>query len=202
MKVAPLALVAVGVAVLAAGCAALGAYVWADELPAFPVRSPPEYVIRPGDQLSVRVYGQDSISGTVRVRDDGCISLPMVGDQLAAGLRPKDVAELLRASLQTFIRKPTVVVALENRRASQISVVGQVTFPGVFEIERGRGVLDAIALAGGLTRFARDDRIFVVRSGTETWPAKRVRFRYRDLLDGEPHSVSFGLQDGDVVFVQ
>jgi polysaccharide export outer membrane protein len=202
VSITHLPLLVLAATVLGSGCASPGNYVWAYELPTNLVQPEQEYIIHPGDQLNIRVYGQDSISGTVRVREDGRFSLPMVGDQMAAGHRPKDLAELLRASLKTFIRSPVVVVALEEQHAAQVSVVGRVNSPGVFEIERGHGVLRAIAQAGGLTRSAEENRVFVVRPGSEQGSALRIRFRFRDLLELEPHSASFELQDGDVVIVQ
>jgi protein involved in polysaccharide export with SLBB domain len=63
-------------------------------------------------------------------------------------------------------------------------------------------VLQAITQAAGLTPSAHDDRLFLVRQGAERSPARRVRFRYPDLLIGEPRSASFELQDGGVVVVQ
>jgi polysaccharide biosynthesis/export protein len=184
------------------GCASLGDYVWADQLPPQPKLAQAEYIIRPGDLLTVRVYGQEASSGTVRVRSDGRISLPLMADQVAEGLRPTVLAELLAARLKAYIRSPMVSVALEERHASLVSVVGQVAAPGSYPVSPGDGLLHALARAGGLGRFASEDQIFLVRGGADGRPPMRVRFRYGDLLEAEPRSLSIEVQDGDVVVVQ
>jgi polysaccharide export outer membrane protein len=196
VRVAVRAIVALGIAALVSGCASLGEYVWADQALAQAGATATQYLIGPGDRITVRVFGQGDVSGTVRVRDDGRFSLPMMQDQQAAGLSPSDLAEMLQAHLKNYYKHPVVTVALEERRPCRVSVLGEVAHPGVFEFEPGRGLLQALAQAGGLTRLAHQDRIFLLRQGTESRPATRV------LLDAEPRSTAFQLQDGDVLVVQ
>jgi polysaccharide export outer membrane protein len=202
VKVVVRAIVALGVAALGSGCTSLGEYVWADQAQAQAGAAATQYLIGPGDRLTIRVFGQGDVSGPVRVREDGRFSLPMMSDQQAAGLSTSDLADMLQAHLKSYFKHPVVTVALEERRPCRVSVIGQVATPGVFELEPGRGVLQAVAQAGGLTRLAHQDRIFLLRQGTESRPPMRVRFRYRDLLDAEPRSAAFQLQDGDVLVVQ
>lgn len=188
-------------AALAAGCASGGDYVWVEAFQASRPRPAPEYVIGPGDLLDVRVFGQEPLSGQVRVRQDGMISLPLVNDQQASGVTPAMLAELLEAQLRTFVKEPRVTVVLAERHPAQVSVLGEVAKPGVYPLEPGQGVLRAIAQAAGITPFASADRIFVVRRPDDGAP-RRIRFRYRALTGAEPRAAAFGLQDGDVVVVE
>ncbi len=189
-------------ALLAAGCAPVGPYVWVEAgLPAHQ-QSSAEFIIAPGDLLGVRVSGQDALSTKALVRPDGKISLPLVNDQLAEGLVPGTLAQLLDAEYQTFIKSPVVTVVLERRHADRASVIGAVTTPGTFQLTAGAGVLQAIALAGGLTPFAHRDRIFVLRREEAGRAPLRVRFRYQALLDAEPIATAFELRDGDTVVVE
>jgi polysaccharide export outer membrane protein len=190
---------------LLAGCAGGGEYVRVEAFA--PARAAPAgpYLIAEGDLLSIRVYGQDGLSRSVRVRSDGKISLPFVNEQQAAHLTPATLAALLQASLKTFLVNPVVAVSLEERHASQVSVLGAVALPGLYPLRPGTGVLQAVALAGGLTRFANHDAIYVLRANPER-PGRgdvtRVRFDWKSLVSGGGPAATFALLEGDVVFAE
>jgi len=181
----------------ALGCANLGQYVWVDSLPdASPAG---EYVLAPGDAISVRVFNQESISGRTRVRPDGRVTIPFVNDVPAAGRTTEDLAKNLQTMLREFVKQAVVTVSLEEAAQTQLSVLGEVTKPGVYAIDRSnQGVLRALAAAGGLTEFAHRDRIFVVRSGA----AGKIRFTFENLSTPNSKSARFRLQNDDVVVVQ
>jgi len=182
----------------AIGCADLGPYVWADALPAATSGAQPEYLLAPGDTVYVRVFNQESVSGRTRVRPDGRVTVPFVNDVPAAGRTTTELAKNLQVLLRDFIHQPVVTVSLEEAALAQLSILGEVAKPGVYSVERGEGLLRALAAAGGLTDFAHKDRIFVVRGGSR----QRVRFTLQALsIPGSP-SASFGLQHGDVIVVQ
>ncbi len=190
---------------LLAGCAGGGAYVRVEDLPSGPAAPAGPYLIAEGDLLSVRVFGQEGLSGSVRVRSDGKISLPFVNEQQAAHLTPATLAALLQASLKTFLVNPVVAVSLEERHPSQISVLGSVTQPGLYPLLPGSGVLRAVAQAGGLTRFADPDRIYVLRTDLDR-PGRggvtRIWFTWKALVSGHGPAAAFTLLEGDVVFAE
>jgi polysaccharide export outer membrane protein len=163
------------------------------------------YLIAEGDLLSIRVFGQEGLSGSVRVRSDGKISLPFVNEQQAARLTPATLSALLQASLKTFLVNPVVAVSLEERHASQVSVLGSVAQPGLYPLLPGAGVLRAVAQAGGLTRFADPARIYVLRADLER-PGRggvtRIRFTWQALVSGQGPAAAFELREGDVVFAE
>ncbi len=188
------------------GCAT-GEFVWVDSIPDDMLPQDPEYLISPGDMLNIRVFGQDSISGKVKVRSDGKISLPLLNDQMAAGLTPAMLANMLVADLKTFVVNPVVTVVVEETHPFQVSVLGEVTRAGVYKLEPGADVLTTLALAGGLTPFAHRDRIFVLRrlqgpTRSAATRALRIRFRYDSLTRAEGRAAAFQLQDGDVLVVE
>jgi len=184
-------------ALVAAGCGKpLGQYIWVDEYTA-PGES--EYVIVPGDVLRVRVYKEEALSGNVRVRTDGRISLPLVDDVPAAGHTTTALARELEGRLKAVVMKPSVTVSLEETRNKQFSVIGEVARPGTYALEPGLGVLQALANAGGVGEFANRDRIFVLRAGAER---ARIRFNYDALARGEEKAAGFLLQPGDVIVVE
>jgi polysaccharide export outer membrane protein len=180
------------------GCANLGQYVWADSLPEAPTHAPAEYQLAPGDAIFVRVFNQDGLSGRVRIRPDGRVTLPFVNDVPAAGHSTQDLAKSIQTKLRDFINQPVVTVSLDEPAPMQVSVLGEVVRPGVYPQERGQGLLRALAAAGGLTEFAHRDRIFLVRST----PAGRIRFSLDQLATPGTRSATFRLQPDDVVVVQ
>jgi polysaccharide export outer membrane protein len=184
---------------LASGCSA-GPYVWVDALPAAP---PVEdaYIINPGDVLNIRVYNQDTISLKVHVGPDGKISVPLVGEIDTRGMRTSTLAHMVEEHLKPYVIAPSVSITLEEVQPVRVSVVGEVAHAGVFTAPAGSNVLQALALAGGLTEYADKDRIFVLRV-RPSGPLLRVRMTYKDLTRGTGKSAAFALEGGDTVVVE
>jgi polysaccharide export outer membrane protein len=187
-------------AAAALGCsAASGRYVWVDQ---YEDRAGERaYLLGPGDLLSVRIYGQDAMSSRVRVRADGRISLPFLSDVDAAGYSPAVLAEQIQTRLKEVLNQPVVTVSVEEMRPRTVSVLGEVTRPGQYALEAGWGTLQALASAGGLTEFARRDRIFVLRRADKGEPV-RIRITYDSLSRAEGRASAFLLAPGDVVVVE
>ncbi len=188
----------------AAGCSHLGEYVWVDDLAEPAAFTESEYVVAPGDLLAVRVFNQEGMSGRARVRVDGRISLPFVNDVEAAGQTPAALARRLQVKLKEFINNPVVTVSLEEAGPIQVSVLGEVAHPGVYHVQAGANVLQALAAAGGLGPYASRDRIFLLRKSPAESKALlvRIRFTYEKLAHAEGRAAAFRVRDGDVVVVE
>jgi len=159
---------------------------------------PREYVIGVGDMLSIQVYNDTQVSGRMRVRSDGRISLAFLNDIVAAGKTPVKLAADIETGLKTVILNPQVTVAVEDATPS-ISVLGEVTKPGPQTLQHETGIAEALAAAGGLTAFAHKDRIFVVRSSPKL---TRIHFTYDALTKGIGRAPLFRLRAGDVIVVE
>jgi len=179
------------------GCGSSGPYVWAESLPA-PTTQPGDILISEGDALSVRVFSDDRLSTRERVRPDGRISVPGIGEIVVCGKCPAQLVEELQQRLQSVVKVPWVTVTFEQGPEVKISVVGQVRNAGVFTLDHGSNALHAIAAAGGLNDYADGDKVFVVRKSLP----QRIRMRYSDLRAGSQKSKSFTLQTGDIVVVE
>jgi polysaccharide biosynthesis/export protein len=193
---------AFAVALLAsAGCAGAGPYTWVQDLP------PQEggaagaggYAVGPGDLLNVRVFGQEDMSGRARVRRDGRIAVPFVGEVQAQGRTPAALAKEVEERLRAYVNSPKVTVAVEEFQPVTVAVLGEVVHPGTVTVDTNASVLQALANAGGMTEFASRDRIFVLR---RTPTVQRIRFTYDLLSRGNLKATSFGLVGGDVVIVE
>jgi polysaccharide biosynthesis/export protein len=177
-------------------------YVWIDTLDEAH-RDAHAFRLQPGDMIRVDVWQQGDLSGNVRVRSDGKITVPLVGDVLVAGQTPPEAAETVAAALTRIVRDPKVVIGVVDVRPVQIGVLGEVSNPGMYQVDRGSGVLHAIAMAGGLTEFADPQRIFVIRKAHmgETDPVP-IRFSYRMLVQARGAAADFVLAPGDIVVVE
>jgi polysaccharide export outer membrane protein len=184
-------------AVVSAGCAGSGAYVWAGQLPPEEA-GPTDYLIGTGDVLSVHVYGQEAVSTHAKVRSDGKISVPFLGDVVVAGKAPAAVAREMENGLKSFINSPNVTVTVDESAPVTVSVIGEVGHPGTIPIDRDTSLLQVLASAGGLTENAGRDDIYVLR---ESPVPRRIRFTY-DLLTRTPPTSRFRLRRGDVVVVE
>lgn len=176
-----------------------GPFVWAEDWQE-PV-APPDggYVIGIGDALNVLVWDQEKMSARVRVRNDGRVSLPFLDDVNAAGLTPVALARALEARLTKFIVTPQVTVVIEEAKPLSVSVLGEVDQPGLYTLDPGAGVAQALAAAGGLRDFAHRDQIYLLRSGDGT---TRVRMTYADITSGKGRASTIRLRSGDIVVVE
>ncbi|MDB4934144.1 MAG: Polysaccharide export protein [Labilithrix sp.] len=194
---ARLAALVAGIALSLVGCGGTGPYVWVDSLPSSSAGGG-DVLIADCDTLNVRVFNQEPLSTKERVRSDGRISIPVIGEIVARGKRPAQLAAEIQDRLKDIVKVPSVIVTFEAGTELKVSVVGEVRNAGVFQVDPGSNVLHALAAAGGLTDYADTDKVFVVRKSLP----QRVRFRYTDLRSADPKSIAFTLQGGDVVVVE
>jgi polysaccharide export outer membrane protein len=158
-----------------------------------------DYVIGIGDTLSIQVWEQAQMSGTMRVRSDGKITLPLINEMQAAGKTPAKLVADLEASLKSIVVNPRVTVVVADSKPPTISIMGEVSKPGPLPLERDLGVAQALAAAGGLTTFAHKDRIFVIRA---TPTPTRIHFTYEALTQAAGPASAFRLRAGDILVVE
>ncbi|MGH8605275.1 MAG: polysaccharide biosynthesis/export family protein, partial [Gammaproteobacteria bacterium] len=126
-------------------------------------RTPPtDYRIGPEDTLEISVWREEDLQRQVLVRPDGKISFPLAGDIQAAGRTTEQVQQDISQRLQRYIPEPVVTVTVVTI-GGKIYVIGQVNNPGAYVIGRYVDVLQALTLAGGLTPFASENNIKVLR---------------------------------------
>jgi len=111
----------------------------------------PDYVLGPGDMISVDLWGSVSKRFPVRVDREGRISLPEVGPVLVAGKSLADVQQLVQKTLRTQFNEVSVDVSLARLRTIRIYVVGDVMRPGAYDVGSLSTPLNALFAAGGPT---------------------------------------------------
>ncbi len=185
---------------LTSGCSSAGQYVWYSQLPrADWGQSTGEYVIGLGDTVTVRVYEQEGLSGSFKVRSDGRVAVPLAGEFVLAGKHPSEVARDLETRLKAFVVQPHVTVNVEESRPITVSTLGEVTTKGVLTLEPPARLIQALAQSGGLTDFADDGRIFVLRQFPKF---QRIRFTYEAIVNNTDGAANFPLRTGDVIVVE
>lgn len=159
------------------------------------------YTVGEQDVISISVWGQDALSVSVPVRPDGRISMPLVGEIVAAGRSPAQIGATIEEILpQFFTTRQSVSVVVTEINSKKIYLLGEVQTPGVYDLRRRLSMLQALAMAGGLTEFADRDGITVIRKrgdGSE----ERIPFDYKKVISGKSGGEDLVLESGDIVVV-
>jgi len=162
-----------------------------------------DYRIGADDRLQITVWRNPELSTTVPVRPDGKISVPLIGDVLAGGNTPEQVAELIKQKLASYIREPNVAVMVVELRShefiSRVRVTGAVRTPRSIPHRQGMTVLDAVLEAGGPNEFAAPNRSKLYRKGKDKTDVIDVELG--DILNKGKLSTNLTLKPGDVVTV-
>jgi polysaccharide export outer membrane protein len=161
--------------------------------------TPTDYVIGPDDVLGIVFWRDTEMTGDVTVRPDGNITLPLLRDIKAAGLRPDELREAITKAASKLIADPNVSVVVRQINSRNVFITGQVARPGAYPVSGQMTVVQLIAIAGGLSEYADGGKIGVVR--TENGKAIRLPFNYGDVMRGKKLEQNVVLRPGDQVMV-
>jgi polysaccharide export outer membrane protein len=129
-----------------------------------PAKPPEEfYVIGPGDALEIVVWKDPTLSGAVKVRPDGFITVPLINEIQATGLTTAQLRKTLEEKYKEFVANPFVTVRVAGISSTEIFLIGQVARPAAYPAVGNDTLLQIITRAGGLTIFADRSNIRVVR---------------------------------------
>jgi polysaccharide export outer membrane protein len=162
-----------------------------------------EYRIGVDDDLDINVWKNPELSLKVRVRPDGKISMPLIGDVPAADLTSSDLALVISKELTNFVKNPQVTVIVSNPSSSdflrRVRVTGAVKNPQSIPYRDGMTVLDLVLLAGGLNDFASGNRATLFRKVNGVTKAYPVKLD--DLINKGNVETNYALQPSDIVSV-
>lgn len=185
-----------------AGCNTFGKAPPAYVPPAGSVSNPP-YQIGPGDTLAVFVYQSPQLSvGSMTVRPDGRISLPLIPDIVAAGKTPTALSKDIEQRLKEYIKEPNVSVMVSGFQGPlnrQIRVIGEATEPLALPYRDGMTVLDVMILTKGLTRYAAGNKAIVVRD--VGGKRQEIRVRLSDLIRDGDIDQNIAMLPGDTLII-
>jgi len=155
---------------------------------------PNAYKIGAEDVLEVRVWREADLSGQVRVRPDGKVTLPLVGDLQAAGLTP---AELQKRAIEAFsqiLNTPQVIVSVISVQSKKYYVSGEVGRSGPFPLISPTTILEAMSICG-FREWAKKGSIVIMRGD------RRLKFNYNQVVKGKHVEQNIQLEDGDHIYV-
>jgi polysaccharide export outer membrane protein len=197
--------VCVALFLVAATSCSSGSFIWYHDLPksewgpSMGGAPAGDYVIGIGDGLTIKVYEQENLATSGKVRSDGRIGLSLVGEIVAAGKRPSVLAKEIEVRLKEFIVSPRVMVNVDSSQPISVVMMGEVSKGGALTLDPPASLLQAMALAGGPSEFADKSRILVIRRFPEF---RRIRFTYESLVENQGGAAGFPLRTGDVVLVE
>ncbi len=161
-----------------------------------------ELVLGVGDVVGINVWENPQLNTEATIRPDGTITMPLVGDLKAAGETPTALKDKIKVRLADFIKLngTEITVAVRAWRSYRFTIQGEVTKSGVYSSDEYVTVSEALAMAGGLTRFARRDEIKVLRRdahGNE----HEIPLDYDSLASGKRREMNIFVMPGDRIYV-
>jgi len=162
-----------------------------------------EYVLGIGDSISINVWEQSGLNTEATIRPDGTITMPLIGDLKAAGETPTSLKEMIKARLADFVKVEgsEITVAVRETRSYRFTVSGEVIRPGVFNEGYYVTVAEAVALAGGFTRFAKRNEMKLMRRDAKTGEVRQIPLVYDLLASGKRPDMNIVLIAGDSLYV-
>ncbi|MFA6280759.1 MAG: polysaccharide biosynthesis/export family protein [Bdellovibrionales bacterium] len=159
----------------------------------------PAFTIRAGDVLQVTVWKEEGLDREIVVLPDGSITFPLAGTVSLINLTPTMAQELIKEKLKTTIPEASVSVIVKAPLGHTINVMGQVAKPGEIVMGRRLTVMQALSQAGGLTTFANEGGIKILRRINDQETS--INFPYDDVADGDNLDKDITLMPGDVIVV-
>ncbi len=168
-------------------------------LPPLPNPPGPHTAVRlsPGDVIKLSFAEESDLDQTQKIRRDGKISLPFLGEVTAAGKRVIDLQRELVHRYDEYLENSEVLVTLENGSGTVI-ISGFATYPGKVTFDRPTTVYQAIMQAGGVTDYGSLSNIHLTRIINGVQRTERINLR--PTIHGEPILPKY-VQDGDVIYI-
>ncbi len=163
----------------------------------------PEYRIGVGDSLQISVWRNPELSIGVPVRPDGKISMPLIGDIMAADETATELSAVIVKSLSSYVRNPQVTVIVTNPSSSdfqrRVRITGAVQSPQSIPFREGMTVLDLVLIAGGPNDFASANKAKLYRNVNGQVQVYKIKLD--DLINDGDLETNYTLQPSDIVSV-
>lgn len=171
-----------------------------------------ELVLGVGDAITINVWENKDLSIDTTIRADGNITMPLVGDVKAAGETPTSLKQLIRSKVERFVRivgggsgsgtggGEQVTVGVKSWRSYRFTIQGEVVKQGMFTSDQFVTVSDAIAMAGGLTRYAKHHEIKLFRTDPTTGKVRTIPLDYDLVASGARLDMNIYMLAGDTLY--
>lgn len=162
-----------------------------------------ELVLGVGDVIDINVWENKELSTEVTVRPDGTITMPLVGDLKAQGTTPSALKATIKTKIQEYVKLEgtEVTIAVKEWKSYKFTVQGEVMRQGVFESPQFVTISEALAMAGGLTRFAKRSGIRIFRRDPSSRALRQIPIDYDALTTGDRLDMNIWILPGDTISV-
>jgi polysaccharide export outer membrane protein len=159
-----------------------------------------EYIIGVSDVVKINVYHAGDLSGEGTVRPDGVITMPLIGDLPVAGKTPTQIREDMKHRLSAYVKADTVItVTVSGFNSYRFIVSGNVNHPGALAQKWYVTISEALAMAGGPSKFA-GDAVMIIRLDP-SGKTRKIPISYRELLSGKHPEQDICVVAGDTIVV-
>jgi polysaccharide biosynthesis/export protein len=159
-----------------------------------------KFLLGPEDELEISVWKDEALTKKpVVIRPDGKISFPLIGDVTAAGRTVEDLRQEIQRRIKVYVPDAPVTVLVLKIGSPKVYVVGKVAKPGVYIMGQYMRIMQVLAMAGGMTTFAKEGDILVIRE--ELGKQKYIPFDYGRVASGKDLEKNIELKPGDTVVV-
>ncbi len=164
--------------------------------PQMNIATPQNYVLGPGDQLIIDVYGDTQKSDQLTVSPDGDVTVPGYGPIHVSGLSVSSAQKRVRKSLGSYYQSSDIKVTVGQTRSIMVNVMGEVRTPGTYTLSAFATVFHALYMAGGISDLGTLRNIKVFRQGKQISAVDVYEFILNGRLAGNVR-----LQENDVIQV-
>ncbi len=161
-----------------------------------------DYVVGEGDVLKIVVYENDDLTTTVRVSGENVVVVPLIGGVDVKGLSISQIADKIKTLLADgYLVDPHVSIFIEEFRSRNVTVLGEISKPGLYELREETTVLELLSKAGGVNENAGSQAIIKRRQHSDKNTLKIIRIDLQRLLEEGDTSVNVTVRDQDSVFI-
>lgn len=162
-----------------------------------------EVVLGVGDSVGINVWENKDLNTDATIRPDGTITMPLIGDIKAIGETPSSLKGKIKTRLGEFVKvqNTEITVAVRSYRSYRFTIQGEVLHAGVFSAEQYLTVADALALAGGPSKYAKRDEIMLLRRDPKSGDIRRIPLDYDLIASGKRQDMNIYVLTGDTIWV-
>lgn len=157
------------------------------------------YIIGVTDVVQIAVWKNGELGVVVPVRSDGKISVPLLDDVQAEGLTAEELKEVITQELSEYVTAPDVTVIVTEMNSRTAMLMGGVASTGPVNLAQQTRLLEAIALRGGFSTFARKNSVRILRQ--TDGGIVEYEFDYDDYISGKAPGTNIVLEPGDHVVI-
>jgi polysaccharide biosynthesis/export protein len=162
---------------------------------------PPPMILGAGDKINFSVWRHDDLERSLQIDPSGMISLPLVGSVKASGLTLPQLKERIVIQLSRYFVDPKVDISLSELSSHNIYVLGEVTSPGTFVLDRNISALEAVSKAQGFTKDANQEAVLLVRAKGDQAEVVALNLDIQEMAEEGKTLQNIPMKNKDILYV-